>query len=179
MSRNRSLARDADSKSWLGARYGSCSWFRLLTTAPVSHQKRSLQNATNAIESKRKHSKINEPDHYLVAHNGLVAGSSPAGPTSVFNVYRRLLCDRELAPHQLFQRRPLRAPQTGNTILEGRGSQKALFAEDRRIGKCIEQKCRVGEYCGSYGRQLQFAFLRCWCGLKCAWAASLKRPLSG
>jgi hypothetical protein len=39
------------------------------------------QSATNAIEFKRKDSKINEPDRYSAAHNGLVAGSSPAAPT--------------------------------------------------------------------------------------------------
>jgi hypothetical protein len=33
---------------------------RELATAPVSHQKRPHQNATNAIEPKRNHSKINE-----------------------------------------------------------------------------------------------------------------------
>lgn len=37
--------------------------------------------ATNAIEGKRKLSKINEADRYSAAHNGLVADSSPAGPT--------------------------------------------------------------------------------------------------
>src|SRR5690242_9711406 len=51
--------------------------------APVSHQKDPQRNATNAIESEQKHSKINETDRYPPAHNGLVAGSSPAGPTSV------------------------------------------------------------------------------------------------
>jgi predicted nucleic acid-binding protein len=50
------------------------------TTAP--HQKRRERNATNAIEIKRKSSKINEFDRYPAAHNGLVAGWSPAGPTS-------------------------------------------------------------------------------------------------
>jgi hypothetical protein len=48
--------------------------------APVSHQKRPNQKATNAIEFKRKDSKINQPNRYSAAHNGLVAGSSPAGP---------------------------------------------------------------------------------------------------
>jgi hypothetical protein len=47
-------------------------------TAPVSHQKRPQQNATNAIEGKRKLSKINEADRYSAAHNSLVAGSSTA-----------------------------------------------------------------------------------------------------
>jgi hypothetical protein len=54
-------------------------------TAPVSHQKRPCQNATNAIELERKRSKINKAHHYPVAHNGLVAGSSPAGPTKRIN----------------------------------------------------------------------------------------------
>ncbi|WP_157088178.1 hypothetical protein [Bradyrhizobium jicamae] len=36
----------------------------------------------NAIEPERKRSKLNEADRYPLAHNGLVAGSSPAGPTS-------------------------------------------------------------------------------------------------
>ena len=47
------------------------------------HQKRPRQNATNAIKPKRKRKKINEPDRYPVAHDGLVAGSSPAGPTTL------------------------------------------------------------------------------------------------
>src|SRR5262245_9396973 len=51
-------------------------------TAPVSHQKQRYRNTTDAIDRVRKHSKINETDPYPVAHNGLVAGSSPAGPTS-------------------------------------------------------------------------------------------------
>jgi hypothetical protein len=50
--------------------------------APVSHQKQPHQNATNAIEIEQERSKINEADRYSAAHNGLVAGSSPAGPTS-------------------------------------------------------------------------------------------------
>ena len=62
-------------------------WFELVEpndetrTAPVSHQKQPQQGATNAIKSKRKRSKFNDRDHYPPAHNGLVAGSSPAGPT--------------------------------------------------------------------------------------------------
>jgi hypothetical protein len=52
------------------------------SAAPVSHQKQPHQNATNAIEIEQKRSKINEADRYSAAHNGLVAGSSPAGPTS-------------------------------------------------------------------------------------------------
>jgi hypothetical protein len=51
-------------------------------TAPVSHQKQPDRNATNAIEIKQNRSKINGPDRYSAAHNGLVAGSSPAGPTN-------------------------------------------------------------------------------------------------
>ena len=49
--------------------------------APVSHQKQPDQDATNAIEIKQNPSKVNEADRYPGAHNGLVAGSSPAGPT--------------------------------------------------------------------------------------------------
>ena len=52
-------------------------------TAPVSHQKQPDRNATNANEIEQNHSKINEAYRYPAAHNGLVAGSSPAGPTSV------------------------------------------------------------------------------------------------
>src|SRR6266540_3113712 len=61
---------------------------RLLGTAPVSHQKRPHRTTTNAIEIKRKHCKINEAGRYPAAHNGLVAGSSPAGPTSLRSLYR-------------------------------------------------------------------------------------------
>jgi len=52
-------------------------------TAPVSHQKQLEQTTTNAIETEQKHSRINEADRYSAAHNGLVAGSSPAGPTTL------------------------------------------------------------------------------------------------
>jgi hypothetical protein len=45
-----------------------------MPTAPVSHQKRPQQSATNAIKGKRKHSEINEGDRFTAAHNGLVAG---------------------------------------------------------------------------------------------------------
>jgi hypothetical protein len=34
------------------------------------------------IERRRNRSEINEPDRYSAAHNGLVAGSNPAGPTN-------------------------------------------------------------------------------------------------
>jgi len=54
---------------------------RAKLTAPVSHQKRPSYNATNAIEFKRKGNKINEAIRRSAAHNGLVAGSNPAGPT--------------------------------------------------------------------------------------------------
>jgi len=50
-------------------------------TAPVSHQKRRDRSATNAIEIKQNCRKINGSGRYSAAHNGLVAGSSPAGPT--------------------------------------------------------------------------------------------------
>ena len=46
-------------------------------TAPVSHQKRPQQRATNAIDLERKPKEV---DLSPPAHNGLVAGSSPAGP---------------------------------------------------------------------------------------------------
>jgi hypothetical protein len=46
-------------------------------TAPVSHQKRPQQRATNAIDLERKPKEV---DLSPPAQNGLVAGSSPAGP---------------------------------------------------------------------------------------------------
>jgi hypothetical protein len=54
----------------------------LLSAAPVSHQKRPDPDAPNAIKCERKRSKINKARHFPAAHNGLVAGSSPAGPTN-------------------------------------------------------------------------------------------------
>jgi hypothetical protein len=50
--------------------------------APVSHQKQPDRNATNAIETKQSLRKINEADRCSAAHNGLVAGASPAGPAN-------------------------------------------------------------------------------------------------
>jgi hypothetical protein len=62
---------------------GRCQSRLLCTSEAPPHQKRPKRGATNAIEFKRKGSRINEPDRYTAAHNGLVAGSSPAGPTSL------------------------------------------------------------------------------------------------
>jgi hypothetical protein len=53
-----------------------------MEAAPVSHQNKPDQSTTNTNEIKRKRSKINEANRYPAAHNGLVAGSSPAGPTN-------------------------------------------------------------------------------------------------
>ncbi len=51
-------------------------------TAPVSHQKRPERSEMNAREIPQMRRKINDDGLYPPAHNGLVAGSSPAGPTS-------------------------------------------------------------------------------------------------
>jgi hypothetical protein len=68
---------------------------RTLRTAPVSHQKRLGRSITNAIEIERKRSKINKADRYSAAHNGLVGGSSPPGPTK-FRCFR-VACTRMFA----------------------------------------------------------------------------------
>jgi len=52
-----------------------------IAAAPVSLQKGPEQSRTNASDFKRKLNKYNKTEHYPAAHNGLVAGSSPAGPT--------------------------------------------------------------------------------------------------
>ena len=51
-------------------------------TAPVSHQKRPQRDATNALDFSQMCRKINGSDLYSAAHNGLVGGSSPPGPTT-------------------------------------------------------------------------------------------------
>jgi hypothetical protein len=57
---------------------------RLLCASEASpHQFRTRNAPTKAIEFKRKDSKINEPDRYSAAHNGLVAGSSPGEPFTI------------------------------------------------------------------------------------------------
>jgi len=53
-----------------------------MAAAPVSHQIRTHQSVTTAIDAGRKLGKINESNLYPPAHNGLVAGSSLAGPTN-------------------------------------------------------------------------------------------------
>jgi len=50
-------------------------------------------------QGKRKHSEINEADRFTAAHNGLAAGSSPAGPTNepmVYQAYRHCALEPEL-----------------------------------------------------------------------------------
>jgi hypothetical protein len=56
--------------------------------APVSHQKRPCQCATNAIERVRKRSKINEADRFTAAHNGLAAGRARSESTTRSIVFR-------------------------------------------------------------------------------------------
>ena len=51
-------------------------------TAPVSHQKRPQRDATNALDFSQMCRKINGSDLYSAAHNGLVGGSNPPGPTT-------------------------------------------------------------------------------------------------
>jgi hypothetical protein len=58
-----------------------CRAYRI-SIAPVLHQKRPHWTMTNAIEIGRKCRRFNEALRFPAAHNGLVAGSSPAGPTS-------------------------------------------------------------------------------------------------
>jgi hypothetical protein len=74
-----------DPTRWSILRTESCA------TAPVSHQKRHQRSATNTIELERNRSKINETDRYSAAHNGLVAGSNPAGPTNEINCLSGLI----------------------------------------------------------------------------------------
>ena len=52
-------------------------------------------------QGKRKHSEINKANRFTAAHNGLVAGSGPAGPTNEPVAYQAYL----RSPHQ---KRPLR-----------------------------------------------------------------------
>ena len=59
------------------------------SAAPVSHQKRRERNATKTIGLEQNRRKLNGADQYSAAHNGLVAGSSPAGPTSKVNFLLR------------------------------------------------------------------------------------------
>jgi hypothetical protein len=50
-------------------------------TAPVSRQNRPNRSATIAIGLRQNESNSNEADRYPIAHDGLVAGSTPAGLT--------------------------------------------------------------------------------------------------
>jgi hypothetical protein len=76
--------------------------------APASHQKWLDRSMTNALETKPKRNKIDEPDRYPVAHNGLVAGSSPAGPTSKPITFRIFILPAVGSRHQnALLRRPL------------------------------------------------------------------------
>jgi hypothetical protein len=63
-------------------------------TAPVSHQKRPHQDATNATERKRTRSKINEADQYSAAHNGLVAWSNAVRTNNEIDSCSEPVCGR-------------------------------------------------------------------------------------
>ncbi len=60
---------------------GFAAYHRPMAGGPHQFRTRNDLAETNAIERGRKRSKINEAGRYPAAHNGLVAGSSPAGPT--------------------------------------------------------------------------------------------------
>ncbi|WP_143198744.1 MULTISPECIES: hypothetical protein [unclassified Bradyrhizobium] len=64
-------------------------------TAPVSRQKQPNRNTTNANEIIKNFRKINEPNHYPIAHNGLVAG-----------LIQAKLATRSIAGHSLLVRVP-------------------------------------------------------------------------
>jgi hypothetical protein len=68
------------------------------STAPVSHQKRSHQSTTKETDSERKRRKINKPDRYPAAHNGLVAGSSAVRTNNEINSWSDLRSRWTLAP---------------------------------------------------------------------------------
>jgi hypothetical protein len=93
-------------------------------TAPVSHQKRPHQNATNAIERTRNDRKVNEADRYAAAHNGLVAGSSPAGPTNEIN---RHTCAMHAAAGVHRKREPINRIPTASTSDEVSPTSAATF----------------------------------------------------
>src|SRR5260370_25532454 len=76
-----------------------------MRTASVSHQKLPQQSATNAIKGNRKHSEINEADRFTAAHNGLVTGSSPAGPTNKIRGSSSLVLDHRTRDAPLRPRR--------------------------------------------------------------------------
>src|SRR5258708_7176934 len=76
-----------------------------MRTAPVSHQKLPQQSATNAIKGNRKHSEINEAARFTAAHNGLVTGSSPAGPTNKIRGSSSLVLDHRTRDAPLRPRR--------------------------------------------------------------------------
>jgi hypothetical protein len=63
-------------------------------------QKRPERSATDEIISRRKPRNINESDRWSAAHNGLVAGSSPAGPTNRSITDRVLILPTVASPHR-------------------------------------------------------------------------------
>src|SRR5258708_9619449 len=87
-----------------------------MRTASVSHQKLPQQSATNAIKGNRKHSEINEADRFTAADNGLVTGSSPAGPTNKISGSSSLVLDH--LPRHAPLRPPLHADTTTNLTLQ-------------------------------------------------------------
>jgi hypothetical protein len=75
--------------------------------APVSHHKRPGQSAANAVEFKRKGCKISKADRYSPAHNGLAAGSSPAGLSSFLGLTDDSPTDQRSGTATIVQRFPI------------------------------------------------------------------------
>ncbi|SDT10778.1 hypothetical protein SAMN05444158_4409 [Bradyrhizobium canariense] len=86
-------------------------------TAPVSHQKRPQQISTNACNPHRKRGNINETNDSPIAHNGLVAGSRPAGPTNDIRNLSGVLC-----------RNGITAPETPRLLTHGHISAAGKIA---------------------------------------------------
>jgi hypothetical protein len=80
---------------------GFAAYHRPMAGGPHQFRTRNDLAETNAIERGRKRSKINEAGRYPAAHNGLVAGSSPAGPTNEFSGMRTEAFPWNEAPHYL------------------------------------------------------------------------------
>jgi hypothetical protein len=61
---------------------------------------RTSTNRNKRDRNKLKYIKINEAGRYSAAHNGLVAGSSPAGPTREIRAYQIFISQAVRSPHQ-------------------------------------------------------------------------------
>ncbi len=150
--RNRNARRFAMAVAFNG--FGSLLELESFSKCPrkcrTSHQKRPHRTTTIAIELKQNHGKISDHGHYSAAHNGLVAGSSPAGPTTLRPCGLRVAQPRGNRRATRVRRRCRAAKEDGLESPEasdGRPTKDSVISRSRSLRPGGRRRIRRRRHC--------------------------------